>query len=64
MLADVYLEERLRKTFPIYNLAFCKLWVKSVEIEKSVFNWSEMDVVGHFVLLDRKPLKYTLAILF
>ena len=24
----------------------------AVEIEKSVFNWNDMDVVGHLVLLD------------
>ena len=28
------------------DIVFCKLWVHAVEIEKSVFNWNEMDVVG------------------
>ena len=50
--ADVYLEGRPRKAFPTYNLAFHKLWVHSVEIGKSVFNWSKMNVAGHLVLLD------------
>ena len=51
-LADMYLEGRSRKTFPTYNCAFRKLWVHSVEIGKSVFNWNEMDVAGHLVMLD------------
>ena len=41
-LAEMYLEGRSRKTFPTYNCAFCKLWVHSVEIGKSVFNWNEI----------------------
>merc|ERR1711867_113508 len=41
-----------RKTFPTYNCAFHKLWVNLVEIGKTVFNWNEMDVVGHFIMLD------------
>ena len=52
MLADVFMERRLKKTLPIYNLAFSKLWVHSVEIGKFMFNWSKMDVAGHLVLLD------------
>ena len=51
-LAEMYLEGRSRKTFPTYNCAFFKLWVHSVEIGKSVFNWNEMDVVGHLIMLD------------
>ena len=51
-LADMYLEGRSRKTFPTYNCAFHKLWVHSVEIKKSVFNWNKMDVVAHFLMLD------------
>ena len=31
---------------------FCKLWVDSVEIGKSVFNWDEMDVARYLVLLN------------
>ena len=55
-LAEMYLEGRSRKTFPTYNCAFCKLWVHSVEIKKSVFNWNEMDVAAHFVMLDRNEV--------
>ena len=51
-LAEMYLEGRSRKTFPTYNCAFCKFWVHSVEIGKPVFNWNEMDVVTHFLMLD------------
>ena len=51
-LTERYLEGRSRKIFPTYDLAFCKLWVHSVEIGKSVFNWNEMVVAGHFIMLD------------
>ena len=51
-LAEMYLEGRSRKTFPTYNCAFRKLWVHSVEIKKSVFNWNKMDVAAHFLMLD------------
>ena len=51
-LAEMYLEGRSRKTFPTYNCAFRKLWVHSVEIGKSVFNWNKMDVAGHLIMLD------------
>ena len=51
-LVEMYLEGRSRKTFPTYNCAFYKLWVHSVEIKKSVFNWNEMDVAAHFLMLD------------
>ena len=46
------MEGRSRKTFTTYNCAFRKLWVHSVEIGKSVFNWNEMDVAGHLIMLD------------
>ena len=51
-LAEMYLEGRSRKTFPTCNCAFRKLWVHLVGIGKSVFNWNEMDVAGHFIMLD------------
>ena len=51
-LVEMYLEGRSRKTFPTYNCAFCKLWILLVEIGKSVFNWNEMDVAGHLIILD------------
>ena len=41
-LAEMYLEGRSGKTFPTYNCTFRKLWVHSVEIGKSVFNWNEI----------------------
>ena len=37
-LAEMYLEGMSRKTFPIYNCAFRKLWVHLVEIKKLEFN--------------------------
>ena len=43
-LADIYLEGRSRRTFLTYDLAFCKLWVNSVEIGKFVFIWNEIDI--------------------
>ena len=52
VLAEMYLEGRSKKTFPTYNSAFRKLWVHSVEIGKSVFNWSNVDVVGNLIMLD------------
>ena len=51
-LADRYFEEGSRRAFPTYGVAFCKLWLHAVEIEKSTFNWTKMDVAGHLVLLD------------
>ena len=50
-LEEMYLEGRSRKTFPTYNCAFRKLWVHSVEIGKSVFNWNDMYVVEHLTML-------------
>ena len=51
-LAEMYLEGRSRNTFPAYNCAFHKFWANLVEIGKSVFNWNEMDVAGHLIMLD------------
>ena len=51
-LAEMYLEGRSKNTFPTYNCAFQKLWVHSVEIGKSIFNWSEVDVAGYLIMLD------------
>ena len=51
-LAEMYLEGRSKKRFCTYNCAFCKLWVHLAEIGKSVFNWNELDVAGHLIMLD------------
>ena len=51
-MTERYLYGRSRKTFQTYKLAFCKLWVHLVKIGKSMFNWNEMDVAGHLVLID------------
>ena len=50
--ANMYLAGRAKSTFPTYDMAFRKLWVHGLEIGKSVFWWSPMDLAGHLVLLD------------
>ena len=50
-LAEMYLEGRSWKTFPTQSCAFRKLWVHSVEIGKSIFNWNEMYVAEHLIML-------------
>ena len=36
----------------MYGMAFRKLWVYSINIGKSVFNWTKLDFAGHLVQLD------------
>ena len=49
---DMYLTGRSKKTFPSYDMAFCKLWVHGLEIGKIPFWWNDMEFVGHLVLLN------------
>ena len=50
--AEMYLAGRAKSTFPPYDLAFRKLWFHRLEIGKSVFWWTPMDLAGYLVLLD------------
>ena len=50
--AEIYLAGRAKSTFPTYDLAFRKIWVHGLEIGKSVFWWTPMDMAGYLVLLD------------
>ena len=50
--AEIYLAGRAKSTFPTYDLAFRKIWFHGLEIGKSVFWWTPMDMAGYLVLLD------------
>ena len=50
--ANMYLAGRAKSTFPTYDMAFRKAWFHGLEIGKSIFWWSPMDMAGHLVLLD------------
>ena len=50
--AEAFLAGRAKSTFPTYDLAFRKLWFHGLEIRKSVFWWTPMDMAGYLVLLD------------
>ena len=50
--AEMYLAGRAKSTFPTYDLVFRKLWFHGLEIGKSVFWWTPMDLAGYLVLLD------------
>ena len=50
--AKTFLAGRAKSTFPTYDLAFRKLWFHGLEIGKSVFWWTPMDLAGYLVLLD------------
>ena len=47
-----FLEGRSKNTFPTYDCAFWKLWIHGRELGKTPFQWSELDFVGHLVMLD------------
>ena len=51
--ADMYLAGRSRKTFPTYELAFCKMWCNTKEIGRMVFYWSDMELAGHLDVLNK-----------
>ena len=50
--AEVYLAGRASSTFPTYDMAFRKIMIHGLEIGKSVFYWTPMDLAGYLVLLD------------
>ena len=52
-LADMFLKGRACSTFPTYETAWRKLWTHGREIRKCVWDWSEFDLAGHLVLLNR-----------
>ena len=44
--AEMFLAGRAKSTFPTYDLVFRKLWFHGLEIGKSVFWWTPMDMAG------------------
>ena len=40
------------KYFSQVCIAFQKLWVHSLEVEKSIFIWKDVNFVGHLIQLD------------
>ena len=50
--AEMFLAGRAKTTFPTYDLAFRKLWFPGMEIRKSIFRWTPMDMAGYLVLLN------------
>ena len=50
--AEMFLAGRAKSMFHTYDLAFRKLWFHGLEIGKSVFWWTPMDLAGYLVLLD------------
>ena len=50
--AETFFAGRAKSTFPTYDLAFRKLLFHGLEIRKSVFWWTPMDMAGYLVLLD------------
>ena len=51
--AETFLAGRAKSTFPTYDLVFRKLWFHGLEIRKSIFWWTPMDLAGYLVLLDK-----------
>ena len=49
--AELYLAGRAKSSFPSYDHAFRKAWIHGRMIGKTIFNWSPMDLAGHFVVL-------------
>ena len=50
--AEVYLARRAKSTFPTYDMAFRKIFVHGIELGKSVFYWTPIDLAGYLVLLN------------
>ena len=52
VFAELYLAGRAKSSFPSYDHAFRKAWCHGRMIGKSIFNWTPMDLAGHFVILN------------
>ena len=50
--ADLYLAGRASSTFPTYDMAWRKIMIHGIEIEKCVIDWSPMDFAGYLLLLN------------